>query len=256
MIKPISLAVLLGAAALSSCGDSAVQEITAPAAESRVRFFNFGVNAPAVNFYAGTSKLTAVSSTTGTESTLGTSYGVAASGGFYSAVAPGDYTLTARISATVDKDLAIATVTQTIASGKSYSVYMSGFYNVGTKTVEAFAVEDPYPAAIDYAFAQVRFVNAISNSSPMILYAKNTTSLLEGQVGDVQAYKAAGAFTPVPTGVYDLSTRLAGSGTNIITRTGVSFVAGRIYTITARGDITVVSATATNRPILDNTPNR
>ena len=41
-----------------------------------------------------------------------------------------------------------------------------------------------------------------------------------------------------------------------VTRTGVSFLGGRIYTIGARGDITVTSTTATNRPILDNTANR
>ena len=256
MNKPTSLAVLLCAAVLTSCTENAVQDITGPISSARVKFFNFGVNAPAVNFYAGSAKMTAVSSTTGTESVLGTAYGSAASGGFYSAVAPGDYTLTGKISATVDKDLVIATVTSTIADGKSYSFYLSGFYNAGAKTVEGFVVEDPYPAAFDYAYAQVRFVNAISNSSPMTLYAKNTTTLTEGPVGDITTYKSAGAFTPVPTGVYDLSTRLAGSATNVITRAAVSFVAGKAYTISARGDITVVSTTATNRPILDNTPNR
>jgi hypothetical protein len=36
----------------------------------------------------------------------------------------------------------------------------------------------------------------------------------------------------------------------------VSFNGGKVYTIGARGDITVVSTTATNRPFLDNTANQ
>jgi len=56
--------------------------------------------------------------------------------------------------------------------------------------------------------------------------------------------------------VYNLAARYPDSTSNAITRTGVSFLAGRIYTIGARGDITVTSTTATNRPILDNTANR
>ena len=86
--------------------------------------------------------------------------------------------------------------------------------------------------------------------------AKNTTTQAELAVGSVVAYKSAGAFTAVPPGLYDLSTRYAGQTTNAISRTGVSFSAGRVYTITARGDITVTSTTATNRPFLDNTTNR
>jgi hypothetical protein len=39
-------------------------------------------------------------------------------------------------------------------------------------------------------------------------------------------------------------------------RTGVTLAGGRIYTVGARGDITITSTTATNRPFLDNTTNR
>jgi hypothetical protein len=70
------------------------------------------------------------------------------------------------------------------------------------------------------------------------------------------AYQAGGAFTALPAGVYDLFARESGATANKISRTAVSFVAGRVYTIGARGDITVVSTTATNRPFLDNTANR
>jgi hypothetical protein len=72
-------------------------------------------------------------------------------------------------------------------------------------------------------------------------------------VGAEISYKGAGAFVSLPGGVYNLGARYAGVGTNAISRTSVSFVAGRVYSINARGDITVTSGTATNRPFLDNT---
>jgi hypothetical protein len=60
----------------------------------------------------------------------------------------------------------------------------------------------------------------------------------------------------VPNGAYNLIARYTGSNTSIIGRTNVSFAAGHLYTIGARGDTTVKSSTATNRPFLDNTANR
>jgi len=251
-----TLATLLAVVVLASCEDEAVQDITGPMPTARVKFFNFGVNAPAVNFYANTTKMTAINSATVVESTLGVTYGGVVSGGFYSAIASGSYSLEGKISAATDKDLAIAKVTATIADGKHYSMYMSGFYNTTTKTVDGFVVEDPLPPTIDFSVAQVRFVHAIANANPMTLYARNTATGTEVAVGGQVAYKAGGAFASLPAGSYDLSTRYAGATTNAIVRTAVSFSPGRVYTIGARGDITVTSTTAVNRPFLDNTLNR
>ena len=60
--KPI--AALLAVAALASCDyeKNAVQDITGTLPTAAIRFFNFGINAPAVNFYADGTKLTAISS--------------------------------------------------------------------------------------------------------------------------------------------------------------------------------------------------
>lgn len=270
-----SIAVLLSAATLASCDyeKNAVQDITGVTPASGVRFFNFGVNAPAVNFYANDTKLTAISnatcstvppteacSTTGSESTLGVGYGGVGSGGLYAGIDPGQYTLTGRIAAATDKNLPIATVATTIDAGKNYSFYQSGFYNTTTKTVDAFVVEDLFPAAIDWAAADVRFVHAISNANPMTLYARNQTTGVEVAIGGELAYKGGGAFTKLPGGVYDLRTSYAGATTNAMTRTAVSFSPGRVYTITARGNITVPPTTtgcaATNVTCLDNTANR
>ena len=60
-----SLAVLLCAAMLSACEKNAVQDLTATTPGARIKFFNFGVNAPGVNFYANDAKVTAIGSATG-----------------------------------------------------------------------------------------------------------------------------------------------------------------------------------------------
>jgi Domain of unknown function (DUF4397) len=250
-------ALLLCAGLLSSCGKDAIQTLeNTPLAASRIKFFNFGVNAPGVNFYANETKMTAITSGTGVESTTGIAYGGVGAGGAYEAIDPGQYTLTGRIAAATNKDLPIATVTATIADGKYYSFYMSGFYNSTAKTVEGFVVEDPVVPPPSYAVASVRFVHAISNANPMTLYAADTVAKTEVAIGSEIAYKSAGAFVDVPAGIYQLSTRYTGLTTKAIARADVSFVGGHVYSVNARGDITVTSTTATNRPFLDITANR
>jgi Domain of unknown function (DUF4397) len=251
------VAVLVATTIAGACEKNSVQVLpTSPPLASRIKFFNFGVNAPGVNFYADNTKMTAILSATGTEATTGVAYGGVGNGGAYSSVAPASYTLTAKIAATVDKDLAIATTSTTIADGKFYSWYLSGFYNTTAKTIDGFIVEDP-PPPLDYDVAQVRLVHAIANANPLTLYrrpAGDTLSAWTVIAGPV-SYKSAGAFIAVPMGIYDLAARYTDSTTNKIIRTNVTLFGGHVYSIGARGDITVTSTTATNRPFLDNTPN-
>ncbi len=250
--------MLFLAAALSGCDKNAVQEdeITGPVTGlARVKFFHFGLNGPGVNFYANDRKMTAITSGTGVESTTGTVYTGVGAGGSYTAIEPGPYTLKGKIAAATDKDLAIANLPVTLTDGKLYSFYLSGLYNTTAKTQEAFLVEDNIPA-LDRSVSCVRFVNAVFNATPMTLYARNTTTNAESQIGAAAAYKAAGAFTCLPEGLYDLNTRNTGSTANAITRSGVSLIAARAYTIAARGDMTVTGTTAATRPFLDNTANR
>ena len=268
-----SLALLFGAAVLAACGEkNAAQNISAPIAGAAVKFFNFGVNDPSVNFWANEQKLTAgsyagcSSAADGTppstdtvcvgsgRDTVGTKYGATANGsGLYSSVTPGAYTLSGRISGVSNHNAPISNTSTTIESGKFYSYYLSGIYDAGTKSVEAFVVEDPLPD-LDLTKTYVRFVNAISNSQPMTLYAKNSTSGDSTAIGAAVAYKAAGAFVSIPPANYDLTTRVGGSNAAVITRKAVAFNAGRVYTVTAYGDIT--ATTGTNKPALDNTANR
>jgi hypothetical protein len=256
MLTLRSIAAVVTVAALSACGSEAHQTIAAPATGADVKFFNFGVGAPSVNFYGNDAKLTAIASSTGAESLLGTAYGSAGNAGYYSAIVPGQYTFSSRITATTDNGLPIASAPAAVVDGKFYSMYVSGFYNTTTKQADAFVIEDVFPSTIDFTVANVRFVNAIGNSSPMTLYARSTVTGVEVPVGGLVAYKSGGVFVSLPTGAYDLSTRTAGSSANAIARTGVSFSGGRVYTVGALGDITIGGTTAAARARLDNTTNR
>ena len=256
MNRYLELSAVACAAILSACGKDAIREITGPVAASQVKFFNFSTGSPAVNFYANTTKMTAIGTATGTESPLGTSYGGAGNGGLYTALNPGQYDLTAQLADTSTRNVAISHVTTTLGNGKNYSYYLSGPYSSATKTSDAFLVEDALPPR-DFSVAYVRFVNAISNANPMTLYAVNVDTskhMPEVALGSAVAYKSAGAFTSLPPGTYNLATRYPGSGTSAIVRNSVSFTEGHAYTITARGDISATSGT--NKPALDNSQNQ
>lgn len=250
------LAAVLGVASLAACGDKhGPQTITAPAPGARIKFFNFGVGAPNVNFYANADKVTGVLSATGQELPVGTASGSAAAGGFYTVLSPGQYTFTGHVAAVADSNLTIASVAGMLADGKAYSVYLSGPYNTAAKSLDSFMIEDAFPAVIDFSATYVRFVNAISNANPLTLYARGADST-DVVVGSAVSYKSASTFTKLTPGAYNLFARYTGVSTNAIVRNNVSFAAGRVYTVGARGDITVTSTTSASRPQLDNTANR
>jgi hypothetical protein len=182
--------VLLCAAALTACEADGVRDLTGPLPSARVKFYNFGVGAPGVNFYANDTKMTAIASATGTESTVGVNYGGVAAGDRYTAIQPGQYTFSGRIAAATDKDLAVSNAAATIEDGKFYSFYQSGIYDTATRTADAFVVEDALPRGINWSQSYVRFVHAISNAAPMTLYAKHTVTGAETAIGGMVAYKS------------------------------------------------------------------
>lgn len=268
-----SFVALLGVAALVACGEKAEKNIAGPVpSSSAIRFFNFSVGAPTVQFFANDQEVTAtntgscngaknppVTSTDSTclqigiQSATGIAFPSAAAGGLYTAIDPGQYTFTGRQMSTKGPTTTISTAPATIEAGKYYSYYQSGIYNSTTKS-DAFIVEDVLPTTVDWSKSLVRFVNAIGNSSPMSLVAVDTlgnATPISGQV----AYKSAGAFTALTPAPYDLHARDA-SGADKIVRTFVTFMPGHVYTITARGDMTVTKSTDSNRPFLDNTANQ
>ena len=253
MIRPIALAALLGAGALAACQKYDIEDPTASLPGSSVLFFNFGVGTPpsGVNFYADTTRVTGVAVN------KGVTYGGVALGGLYSGLAPGTYTLSGRIADTTYNNFSVASVSAVIADGKSYSFYLSGVYNATDTTVDAFVVEDPIPTTLVDTMAYVRFVNAIGNADSLRLYVRlngDTVTADWMSVDSVVTYKNAGPFTALLAERYDLAARLPDSTTNTFTRTGVAFVGGHVYTVTARGDMTVASGSTA--PYLDNTENR
>jgi hypothetical protein len=278
MNRVLSSAVLLGAVLLSSCdsigNDTGVRDITAPLPSARIKFHNFSPSSVGVNFYANDQKMTAIltsacaapataadstaCATTGIESTTGVNYGGVGSGGRYDGIDAGQYTLTAKATATtaskgVTQGDVVASLSQTIADGKYYSYFVSGIYDNATHSAEAFVVEDPIPTgAIDYTMGYVRFVDAVPDATDdLILYATNTETSVETAVGGAVAYKSAGEFVSLPAGVYNLSARYAGSDVEVLSRSAVSVVGGTVRTITARGS----TATASTL-FLDNTTNQ
>jgi hypothetical protein len=269
-----SLIALFGAAALVACGEKAERDITAPVTEpSSIRFFNFSVGSPTVQFFANDQQVTATNTANcngaknppvtasdslclqrGTQTATGVAYTGVAAGGLYTGIDAGQYTLTGRQMSATGPTTTISTVSATIESGKSYSYYQSGFYNSTTKTTDAFIIEDPVPTTIDWSKSRVRFVNTVGNSVPMTLVLVDTLGNAT-TVGGSTPYKSSNTFTAVTPAPYDLHARDA-NGADKIVRTFVTFFPGHVYTITARGDMTELSTTATNRPFLDVTESR
>ena len=139
MKKYLSLAGLLCAAALSaSCTKDGVQDISGTVPAARIKFFNFGVNAPNVNFYANTTKMTRSSPAPERRPRQEWPTAEWEPADTYTGLEPGQYTVSGKIAAATDKDLAISTIPVTVADGKLYSVYQSGIYSTTAKTVERF----------------------------------------------------------------------------------------------------------------------
>ena len=260
-LKPV--AALLCVAVLSSCDafqEREIRDITAPSIpESRIKFNNFSPSSVGVNFFANDVKMTAVSTAActplpaadpqraqclaaGTESATGVVYGGNAGGGLYLAIEPGQYTLTAKIAA---QDVVVSSVSQAIDPGKYYSFFMSGIYNTTSRTAEAFVVEDPIPAGpIDFGVAHVRLVNAVPNGTGDLNLFGTIAGGTESAIGGATAYRTAGGFIAVPKGTYNVRVAYTGASTNLITRNGVAFEGGKVYTLTARGSTATASTLA------------
>lgn len=258
----LGIAGLLLSIFVTSCDKNAIQEIDAPLTSgAQIKFFNFGVSSPSVNFYANATKISGTLSSTGSESINGVSYGSVFPSTNYNLIQGGSYTFKGQISstATIDANFAVANLQANVEVGKFYSLYTSGIYNTTTKTTDAFIVEDKLPA-VDNNSVYIRFVNTISNApSAMNLVIKNTSTNEEVVVATNIGYKGASEFVKVPSGLYEVYARYPSSNINLITRNGTSIVSfgfARVYTISSRGDMSILSTTLTSKPFLDNTSNR
>ncbi|TKC12427.1 DUF4397 domain-containing protein [Pedobacter polaris] len=259
--KHIILAVILLSTIIYSCKKNAVQEISGPVSGAQVKFFNFALNGPSVNFYANNLKISAVTSATGVEFASGTNYSlVFPATNNYAVIAPGTYNLKSvtPTTAAVNPNTIISSLSKNIEDGKFYSLYTCGLYNTTAKTSDAFILDDALPP-IDTSTAYVRFVHVSYNANPFDFIMKNTTTLVETTVATNVAFKTGSAYAKVPSGVYDLILRYPNTTTPIVIRTAVGLVKANTYSFSLRGDITIpytAAATVVNRPFIDNTPNR
>lgn len=256
-------AVLLLSVLCASCKKDGITEIATTNTDggAQIKFFNFGVNSPGLNFFANNGKVSAIVSATGTEASTGVVYGTVFPTTNYSLLNPAQYTFQGMVPAlaALNPNTVVATLSSALEANKFYSLYTCGIYNATAKSTDAFIVEDKIPVS-NATSANVRFVNTISNANGGLnLVVKNTTTLTEQVLATNIPYKGASEFVLVPNGVYEIYARYPGNPANIISRNGtsvVSFIAGRTYTLSSRGDITVTGTTAANRPFLDNTSNR
>jgi hypothetical protein len=243
-----------------SCEKSAVQVIDSTPTGPLIRFYNFALDGPSVNFYANDLKVTATSSATGLQATTGVNYaGLFPANNSYVALSSAGSVVVKTVTpstALVNPSINIANVTAAVQAGKYYSFYTSGVFDVTAKTTSGFIVEDIIPA-VDTSSAYVRIVNVIPNAgiSGFDLKAVNTTTLESVVIAAATAYKAASEFVKVPNGIYNLTAVSTNSPTSYtITRSAVSFSKGFVYTISTRGDATLT--TGTNLRALDLSRNR
>ena len=253
MMRLRAVAALLSVGALAACEKNAVQDISMPISGAFVRFQNFGVNAPQVNFFANDQKLSGVSSTsctpavdprcttTGIEGTTGTAYRALALGGNYAMLAPGQYTLSSRIAAATDNGLAVSSVNTTLAEGKFYSYFVSGIYNSTAKTTDAFLVEDALPTSFDYTKSYLRVVNASVNAPTISATAKLQTATEIVPIATNVAYKSASPIVTVTPGATDITITLTGGPP--VTLTGVVLPGGHVFTLVLSGDATATTGT-------------
>ena len=265
------LSALAGLSLLAACDKNAVQTISAPVdGGAFVRFHNLSVNSPSVNFYANTTKVTAVSSTacspppttpnplcstTGVEQatgTIGTAYGSSALGGNYAMLAPGTYTLAGRSAVPADSGTAVSSVNTTVEVGKFYSYFMSGVYAAGTRSTDAFMIEDKLPTTFDYTKSYLRVVNASVNAP-----AISASTTLQGTTNVISvatnvAYKGASEIVTIPPGLTDITITFTGFAP--VTVTGFGFAGGHVYTMALRGDVS--SGVTANKPAITVFTNR
>lgn len=253
-------AVLLLSTIILSCDKTDIQTIDSPVKESGIKFYNFSVNSPAVNYFANDIKVTSAVSTTGAESgTTGLTYGtVYPANGAYATLDRGtyDFKATRPSTAATDKNLVINKLTANVVEGKNYSLYMCGFYNATAKTTDAFILEDVLPP-IDTGFVYVRFLHVSPNANPVDFIMKRKN----GPVGELSivkniAFKSGSAFVKIPQGVYDLIIRYPNTSVDVYNRADFSVLKSNVYTFNLRGDITVGGTTATNRTFVDAVNNR
>ncbi len=154
------------------------------------------------------------------------------SGSGYLSLAPKNYTIKIAAANTINP---IATGSYTIGAGKNYSVF--AYDSVMGGKIKVFATEDDLsaPAA---GKAKVRFFHLSPVGIAVDVLANDSLVFANRSYADNVADNAKGAFRTVNAGSYTIKVKLAGSPESIpalLTLQNISFSAGTVYTIFAKG---------------------
>lgn len=123
-------------------------------------------------------------------------------------------------------------VTPTLAAGKAYTAYATGFL----ATIGATLVEDDLTAPTGNN-AKIRVIHGSPDAPNVDVLANNAAVLTN------VPFKAASAYLTVPAGAYNFKVNVTGTATTA-TQADVTLAAGRVYTAIAIGS---VATTATNK---------
>lgn len=126
----------------------------------------------------------------------------------------------------------IATLTQTIAPSRDYSLFAMG--SLATPSLVAFLDDNTAPAS---GLVRIRFVNALSDGTPV-----DALLNFAGQASGLAAGAASGYYSVTPSLTYTVTFTTAGGVTVVATITPVELDAGGVYTAYVTG--TVASAQA------------
>ncbi|ARS35519.1 DUF4397 domain-containing protein [Pontibacter actiniarum] len=231
-----SFAVLSAGLMLGSCEENAIEDFNEPASTGAyIKFVHAAPDAPAVNYYLGSTKISAVPA-----NTAGEVQGIVFTGGNsifpstygYANVAAGNQTL----QALGLNNAVVASSSPTLADGEFYTVYL-----LGESSFENYVVEDEVPA-LDYSKAYLRFVNILQDDTheiDAVLVKEATSESAEQRIplGDNVAFKEHSEYVAFePNGSYVVEFTVDGETTVLQATSSFSPIAGRVYSLVLRGD--------------------
>lgn len=251
----------------SACGDQHTfpDIVRAPLSDhGQVRFYNFVINGPTVNFYANGVKSTGITSTTGQEAANGVGWGGTHPNIGYVEIPAGS---NVNIESITPKNMLIpasnpnnyepgivssSLIIPEIEPLKQYSVYLSGYWDKVNKKSKSFYIKDEMPG-VDTASTFIRFVNSGVEAAGNLKFVVTNRDTLIGtiMIDDKVPYGGASKFIAVPYGTYNVKIYTI-SGDSLI-RNGLALSPDRVHTFALRGDILSKKAPL---PYIDNVQNR
>ncbi|OKL40386.1 DUF4397 domain-containing protein [Pontibacter flavimaris] len=236
-----SFVVLAAGLMLGSCEENAIEDHNEPVNSGAfIKFAHTAPSAPAVNFYLGNTKISALSANAAGEvqglgyasnSVFPASYG-------YANVPSGAHTLQAISPATAAAG-EVASASVTLNEGEHYTSFLIG----EAESYEAFLVEDALPEN-NYSKSYIRFVNVAINAPSgvdveVVRTATSETPETRTAVGSDVVRKGNTPYVAIDAqGSYVVEYKTENAEGAVITSKSTSFspIAGRVYTFIIRGD--------------------